>query len=158
MIDLQPSAHHVIVIEDDDPSRRTAVYTALSDAREIHCEHVTWDALERDHLRRPSIRLVVAVAGPTHARLLPLLESIDRDGVATPVIAILSEGDDELVQQAIRVADDFLFLPIRPLELRHRIARLVSGPCRAGDESDRALEDVSLSEVDRPQSRRSFAR
>jgi DNA-binding NtrC family response regulator len=147
VIHLQPSAHHVIVIEDEDPSGRAAVYSALSDAPEIHCEHVRWDALERDRLRRPSIRVVVAIAGPTHARLLPLLESLDRDGVATPVIAILPEGDDELVQEAIRVADDFLFVPVRLLELRHRIARLLSGPCRAGNESDRALEDISLSKL-----------
>jgi DNA-binding NtrC family response regulator len=147
VIHLQPSAHHVIVIEDEDPSGRAAVYSALSDAPEIHCEHVRWDALERDRLRRPSIRVVVAIAGPAHARLLPLLESLDRDGVATPVIAILPEGDDELVQEAIRVADDFLFVPVRLLELRHRIARLLSGPCRAGNESDRALEDISLSKL-----------
>jgi DNA-binding NtrC family response regulator len=147
VIHLQPSAHHVIVIEDEDPSGRATVYSAPSDAPEIHCEHVRWDALERDRLRRPSIRVVVAIAGPAHARLLPLLESLDRDGVATPVIAILPEGDDELVQEAIRVADDFLFVPVRLLELRHRIARLLSGPCRAGNESDRALEDISLSKL-----------
>jgi two-component system response regulator GlrR len=146
-MDLQPSAQHVIVIEDDDLSAQASVHAALAAAREIRCEHVRWDALERDQLRRPSIRVVVAVAGPTHARLLPLLESIDRDGVATPVVAVLSEGDDELVRQAIRVADDFLFVPIRPLELRHRIARLLSGACRSGDAFDRALEDIGLARL-----------
>src|SRR5262249_44364112 len=44
------------------------------------------------------------------------------------------------------VADDFLFEPIRAIELRHRIARLLSGP-RQADECERAIEDVAVSRL-----------
>jgi DNA-binding NtrC family response regulator len=46
-----------------------------------------------------------------------------------PIFAVVPvEADDALLQVVSRTADDFIFMPIRPVELRHRLRAILAEP------------------------------
>jgi len=145
---LEQWSHRVFVIEDDAESAPPPIYATLAGDRNLHCERATWDAIAREDIRDRALSVIVAVITGSHAVVSTFFESIERDAVATPVVAVVPDGDQDLVNLATKVADDFLCLPIRPLELRHRIARLLAGPREAyRNECDRLLDEVGMTRL-----------
>jgi DNA-binding NtrC family response regulator len=138
----------VVVIEDDGDSARAPIYATLAADAGLHCEHVPWDAVALDAIRDRTVHVIVAVITGSHGLVSSFFESIERDAVPTPVVAIVPDGDPDLINLAIRVADDFLCSPIRPIELRHRLARLLSGPRQDHrSASDRVIEEIGMTKL-----------
>jgi DNA-binding response OmpR family regulator len=139
---VAPPCHHVLVIEDGDEVAPQRVYNVVAQDPALRSRHVTWSALARSG-ETCDANLIVAVIAGAHTRIAPLLEAIERDNLLTPVVAVIPEGDEAIMSVAARLADDFLFSPIRPLELRHRVARLLSGPrADARGIADRLVEEI----------------
>jgi DNA-binding NtrC family response regulator len=71
--------------------------------------------------------LVVANAVDGGVKVAEFFNWLKRNPVSVPIFAILSSDDDALLRVATATVDDFLIWPIRPEELKSRIARLL-GP------------------------------
>jgi DNA-binding NtrC family response regulator len=145
---FERSSHRVVVIEDDIQSASMPIHATLASDRTLHCEHLTWDALAPESLRDRAFSVIVAVISGLDGVETAFFESIERDALGTPVVAIVPDEDQELVNLATRVADDFLCSPVRPFELRHRVARLLAGP-REDHRStcDRLLDEIGMTRL-----------
>jgi DNA-binding NtrC family response regulator len=143
---VAPSRCHALVIENDDEPAPQRVYEVLAQDATLSVQHVTWNAVARSGVGQYAVRLIVAVLAD--ARVAPILDAIERENLATPLIAVIPEGDEATLNVAARVADDFLFSPIRPLELRHRLARMLAGPrVDLRSVSDRLVEEIGMTKL-----------
>jgi two-component system response regulator GlrR len=117
----------VLVLEGGTDPPPSSVYAVLAEDHMLHCERAPWDAARFHHLRTPAVDLVVIVATAADKEVAAAFEALQQR-TSTPVIAIVPDGDEDVLRLAIRATDDFLFAPVRPLELRHRAHRLLGGP------------------------------
>jgi DNA-binding NtrC family response regulator len=80
-------------------------------------------------LGRRGEHLVIAVAVPDTPRVVRVFEWLNKNPIGTPTFAVLPiEPDEELLRLVLRTADDFIFPPVRAVELRHRVGRLLAEP------------------------------
>jgi DNA-binding NtrC family response regulator len=99
---------------------------------------VPWDSLAPEQLRSCHESLLLANAVPGTKRAIEFFRWLRENPISIPTFAILPEEDDELLQAAADVVDDFLLLPFRAGELRNRVTRLL-GPKYP------SLEDIQAS-------------
>ena len=130
----------VLVLEGGNDPLPSSVYAMLADDETLHCERAPWDAARFHHLRTPTVDLIVIVAAAGHQDLAAAFDALQRR-TATPLIAIVPDGEEDLLRMAIRATDDFVFTPVRPIELRHRAHRLLSGPRHDLESVRRRLTD-----------------
>jgi DNA-binding NtrC family response regulator len=116
----------VLVFDNGCRSATGDVYGTLADNGTLCCEDVSWDTAHLQDLRSAALLVVVATGGARDAACL-MLRSV-QDHAAAPLIAVVQDGDEELLRLAVEAADDFLFAPVRAIELRHRVERLLTGP------------------------------
>jgi DNA-binding NtrC family response regulator len=74
--------------------------------------------------------LVIANAVTGGARVAEFFQWLQSNPVSVPVFAILPADDGVLLRAATETVDDFLLWPIRPEELKTRIARLLGPPAQ----------------------------
>jgi DNA-binding NtrC family response regulator len=139
MHSIGDSRRRVFVIEGDRMSSPADVYDILARDTTLHCDRVAWDAAPFQHLR-PTIDLILVVAPMARDTIASVLEWLQQR-TAAPLIAIVPDGDEQLLRLAIGITDDFLFAPIRPIELRHRVERLLKAPRHDLEAVRRRLSD-----------------
>ena len=69
---------------------------------------------------------MVAVAVPGRPSVHDFFHWLAKTPIGAPTLAVLS-GDDDLMRAVVKAVDDFIVVPFRPVELQHRIARLLGG-------------------------------
>lgn len=133
----QPSFSH-----SDQPS-------LLPIASEWGCtQSVSWESVTGDVLSAGNHRLILvdAVSAPEKAEAF--FASLQSKPIAAPIFAVIPEEDDELLQLAAEVADDFLLWPLRPEELRRRITRILGSRPRELNELQASLTaEIGLSQL-----------
>jgi two-component system response regulator GlrR len=140
MLQILRSFRRVLVIEGDSESSSASVHLALAQDATLQCDRIGWDTVHLQDIGRHHLDLVVVVADAISDEVSSTFEWLERHATA-PVIAILPDGDEELLHLAISLTDDFLFAPIRPVELRHRAQRLLTGPRHDLEDARRRLVD-----------------
>ena len=136
----------VLVIEDGDQDG--CVWASLSLDRSLRCERASWHTVAPAVIEDPSLALILAVILGAHERVAAFVDAIRHGALAMPLLVVVPEGADDLCNLAMGIADDFLFAPIRPLELRHRVARILGAPRQDFDEvCERVLDDVGMGKL-----------
>jgi DNA-binding NtrC family response regulator len=92
-----------------------------------NARRASWDSFSPELLRSMKDSLVVANAVAGGARVTEFFQWLRSNPVSVPIFAILPADDGALLRAATETVDDFLLWPIRPEELKTRIARLL-GP------------------------------
>jgi len=140
-------AHRLLVIEDDNAREAAGVCTALSRAAEFRCTQLAWAAAGPTQLRSADAHGIVAVA--EGSRVLDFFFSLRASPIAKPTLAVLPQPTTETVAAAVsQTADDFVYSPIRPDELRHRLIRLL-GPPRSDLDAvrERLIREMGLMQL-----------
>jgi two-component system, NtrC family, response regulator GlrR len=118
--------HRLLVVEGEATSH-PSVHTTLAGDGAFDLQRVDWDEFAPMDLGRRGEHLVIAVVGPHTPRVASVFEWLNRNPIGTPTFAVLPvEADEELVRLVMRTADDFIFPPVRAVELRHRVGRLLA--------------------------------
>jgi DNA-binding NtrC family response regulator len=91
----------------------------------------TWDAFAPAEARSAKEHLIIAQAAAGEERATTFFHWLRDNSLPVPVFAILAADDSALFHAALETVDDFLLSPVRPDELKRRIARFL-GP-RAKD-------------------------
>jgi two-component system response regulator GlrR len=120
-------SRRVLFIEDVSPSLREECGLALNFVSEC----VPWDSPLPERLRRQPLDLVVAVAVPGRPSVHDFFQWLAKTPIGAPTLAVLS-GDDDLMRAAAKAVDDFIVVPFQPVELQHRVARLLGGETDEG--------------------------
>ena len=114
--------HRVLFIEDASSSFRKECGVVLNFVSEC----APWDSPLFERLRKQPLDLVVAVAVPGRPSVHDFFHWLAKTPIGAPTLAVLS-GDDDLMRAVAKAVDDFIVVPFRPVELQHRIARLLGG-------------------------------
>jgi DNA-binding NtrC family response regulator len=113
------------------------------------CERAAWASFDPERLRTCAADLIALVAAPNARCAFDTFEWLKHHPIASPTIAVLPENvDQQLLQMATAVVDDFVVRPVRPHEWRERIVRLI-GP-RAGEAvaiTDRLSNELGLTNL-----------
>ncbi len=92
-----------------------------------NARRASWDTFSPECLRAMKDSLVIANAVPGGGKVTEFFQWLRGNPISVPVFAIVPVDDCALLQVAMETADDFLLWPIRPEELKTRVARLL-GP------------------------------
>lgn len=140
----------LLVIEGDDPSSESAVCNMLVTGLSVCCARLSWDEFESG-IRLPKEADTIVASFVEHtARTAERLAELSQQAGATPIVAVLAADCDEHTLRKVReLADDFVVAPVRALELRHRIVRLI--PILNSDDastlSDRLAGSLALARL-----------
>lgn len=140
MQSIGSSSRRVLVIEGDRLSAPAEVHAILAADPMLRCERIGWDAAPFQNLHGTTDLSVVVVAAAPREPIVATLQWLQQR-TAAPLIAVVPDGDEQLLRLAIGVTDDFLFSPIRPVELRHRVERLLGAPRHDLETVRRRLSD-----------------
>jgi DNA-binding NtrC family response regulator len=94
----------------------------------VSAQHVEWTPLATIPIPMPELAadMTLLLADGEERRPADLLQAMLTRSYARPSIAVLPEGaDSSLIRLASQATDDFVFAPIRPSELCHRVVRLL---------------------------------
>jgi DNA-binding NtrC family response regulator len=140
------SYYRVLVI--DDQTRLSCVCASLAEERGLRCEPVPWEAAAQATISRSVFNLIIAVINAPHDRVTAFFDAVEREPAPAPIVAIVPDCDDGLVAMAARVAADFVFAPVRPFELRHRVARMLDErPADLDRTCDRLFDDIAMTRL-----------
>jgi DNA-binding NtrC family response regulator len=137
-----------ILIIDDEPNARLTFRLAL-EAEGYPVGEAGSGAAARERLRAEPFDLALLDLRLPDAGGLDLLEQLHEEGLATPVIIVTAYGSVPDAVRAMKLgAIDFLEKPVRPAELRGRVAEVVGGHhaaprARPGRPPGRAEEHTS---------------
>jgi DNA-binding NtrC family response regulator len=139
--------HHFLFVQEEHPTN-PALGVLLGGASTCH-RRVGWDAFDPVMLAGPTVDLVILVFDGDLERAIRVVETLGRDRPTVPVLAVLPvEPNEGLTELVLGVADDVVFPPIRPVELRHRVARLLAEPQRELEAvRQRLLAEVGLTNL-----------
>jgi two-component system, NtrC family, response regulator GlrR len=115
-------SRRVLFIEDLSSSLREECGAVLNFVSEC----ASWDSPLPERLRKQPLDLVVAVAVPDRPSVHDFFHWLAKTPIGVPTLAVLS-GDDDLMRAAVKAVDDFIVVPFRPIELQHRVTRLLGG-------------------------------
>jgi len=121
--------HRLLVIEGRTPSSPAQVLETLASDDSFACQRVRWDEFPAQDLERCRDDLIVAVTTEHETEAVAAFERFRQHPFAAPTFAVLpTRADAPLLRLVSTVADDFMFEPIHPVELRHRVGRMLSDP------------------------------
>ncbi len=121
--------HRVMVIGAAPQGVNGSLCSLLASEPTFSCETRTWGFFQPECLESWRGDLVVATADAEALGLLRLVNWMRGRTCRIPMLAILPDDLSEIILQTVREAvDDFMFAPVRSLELRHRLARLLGIP------------------------------
>ena len=92
-----------------------------------NARRTSWDSFSPEALRSMKDCLVIANAVAGGVKVTEFFQWLQGNPISVPIFAILPADDGALLHAATKTVDDFLLWPIRPEELKTRIARLL-GP------------------------------
>ena len=140
--------HHLTVVEDEPTDGHCGVFEVLNAEPSFHCVRVSWLDFQR---AGPALatELLVAVATSSSQPSTEALQWLACRKESVPALAVLpSEADASLLALATNVVDDFVLMPVRPLELQHRVGRFLSGGHGGRDElRERLLEEMTVARL-----------
>jgi DNA-binding NtrC family response regulator len=140
----------LLVIEGHDPSGDSFICHALDREPSVRCTRVTWRDLHPETLSLRRADAIVANLVDDNAAAAELLSGLCVRAGATPVVAVLgADCDEQTMAMARDLADDFVVAPVRALELRNRLVRLIPTASRddAASLSDRLAESLTLARL-----------
>jgi len=109
----------------------------------LHCERASWDRV-LEGLERCAVDVILAVVRAPAAEAAEVFRRLRQRTVSIPILAVLPEASDgEFIRCVTDTADDFTLWPVRELELRHRIARLLGSERVASELVQRQLTEVA---------------
>jgi len=119
------------ILEEDD-SQTTYLINILSDIRlneeTLHCESFTSGKKLRSSLRQETYDLVImdwTAADIDGIDVLEWLRNFQRSQV--PVMMLTSHGSEQDIARALAIgADDYVVKPLRPMEFKARVGRLLA--------------------------------
>jgi two-component system response regulator GlrR len=141
--------YRLLVLEESAVPAEASVCAALREDGTFRCELLRWDPLAADGLRRSDADAMIAVGIPQTAAVVSAFEWLRDHPLGIPIFAVLSaDAEDPLLRIATESVDDFVFAPIRPDELRHRLARVLA-PSRHDAEAVhwRLAAEIGLTEL-----------
>jgi DNA-binding NtrC family response regulator len=98
----------------------------LAPERGFTCDVVSWTTLAPETLPSYDTDVIVALAAADPLPARRLFEWLVHHPVPRPILAVLpAPADEALIESAASAADDFVLLPVRDEELRHRLARML---------------------------------
>jgi two-component system response regulator GlrR len=103
------------------------------------CRRRHWGTFLSDQLIVGDENLLVANAVPWSEEAVKFFQWLREHPVSIPTLAILPSEDNELLQVATEVVDDFLLFPVRGEEFRRRVARLIGRQPRAVEAASASL-------------------
>jgi len=133
-------AHRVVVIEDEGIPAVASVHVSLARDPAFACRRLSWDDVVPSALATMDEQLVIAVAVPPTPKIVSVFEALAESGLKTPILAVVPpDAEESVLRVALRAADDFIFPPIRPIELRHRLGRVLAEP---HDDAERVRQRI----------------
>jgi DNA-binding NtrC family response regulator len=118
---------HCLVIQNHLSEVDSHLRCVLTRERGFTCKLVSWSGLTPDALLDRDAELVVALAIPEVAPALRLFDWLARNRAPRPILAVLpAQADEALIESAVAAVDDFVLLPVKAEELRHRLARMLA--------------------------------
>jgi DNA-binding NtrC family response regulator len=121
--------HRVLVIENQHQAEFGSVSDVLGRTGAVDCRRLGWEQVDRQHLVGDDDDLIVAVGSRSEPRMPGVFEWLADHPISAPVIAVLPDLVDEaLVRLVLQTADDFIFPPLREIEVRYRVERILGSP------------------------------
>ena len=141
--------HHRLLVVEGEPTMFPSVRATLAGEGAFDLRRVGWDEFAPAEVGRGGEHLVVAVAVPNGPKVMGAFTWLNRNPSRVPTFAVLPiEADESLVTLVTRTADDFMFPPLRGVELRHRVGRLLGVPEQDLDEvRSRLREEMGLTRL-----------
>jgi DNA-binding NtrC family response regulator len=120
----------VLIVEGEAGSAPANVHESLSLEGAFVCRRITWTDVGQESFGRGDADLVLAVTTPSSPSLTTTFDRLRDRAIRVPLFAVLSfDTDDSLLRVVSSTADDFIFgPPVRALELRHRLQRVLAEP------------------------------
>lgn len=115
-----------LLVIDDGPMQINPGFHDLSTNMQFVYERVAWASFSAETINRHKAELILLVAMPEVPHCIVFLRRLQEGTIVTPSLAILpANANDEILRVASEACDDFLIAPLRPAELRQRIARVI---------------------------------
>jgi DNA-binding NtrC family response regulator len=110
---------------------------------------VTWESLSPKGLQNCQAQLIVPVATSPSEPPMAFFDSLRKEPVAIPTLAVLSnEATEELFRAAARVVDDLILWPVQKREFSFRAARLLGLESRNVESVEsRLLIEIGISQL-----------
>jgi len=112
------------------------------DLCDVSAETAAWTPAVRERLSARAVDLVVPVAHANLSAAIDLFGWLAGNPIGVPVLAVLPP-DGEVMRAAAAAVDDFIVTPLRPGELRQRIARLIGAEADGGAAMAAAHENLT---------------
>ena len=142
-------SQQLCVVESAAASPQTSLSRLLrpEDGFDCRCNH--WNSFSNTELNSSECRLLLAVAVPETAEAVRFFRSRPRELARIPTLAVLPcESDEEVLRTVSDAVDDLVFWPVRELELRERIKRLIGGRRPDIEAAHRSLtQELGLAQV-----------
>jgi two-component system response regulator GlrR len=148
LLEPPPMQHRLLVIEDETEGPDGGVHGALAAHDSFVCDRVRWADLAPESLGRHAADAVVAVADPEAARVASVCAWLAENPIATPTLAVVPvEAGDPFLHLVSQSADDVIFSPVRPVELRHRLIKVLEPRSELEVVRRRLLEEMGLTRL-----------
>lgn len=143
-MEAEPDAPHILAI-DDDPDLLQVLNTVLgfSGYRVTLCEDGE-EGLEQARADRPDL-IVLDVMMPGKSGIDVMMEvRADPDLENTPILFLSAVGDEAVVVQGLKGADDYVVKPFKTLELEARIRKILDREKAPAAPAGRAPERLAV--------------
>jgi two-component system response regulator GlrR len=122
------ASRRILVIEDRG-AHDLEVFPALVADLGSCCQRIDWGGVDPQNLSLSGAGVVVAAVGAATAQIEGVFEALCKNPIDIPLLAIVPiDAGDGLLRLIARIADEVIFAPVRPIELRHRLARVLREP------------------------------
>lgn len=118
-------ANGILIVEHPQSSLYCADQRMVLPAEWETPRHASWDVFSPEQLHKGTEKLVIANAVPGSDQAIDFFCWLQKNPVPVPIFAILPAEDGALMRAAMETVDDFLLWPVRPEELKRRIARFL---------------------------------
>ena len=118
--------HRVVIIRDlvNGPELRLEGFLPAEAGFRHH--HLTYNSNTSGEAGACGAHLLIALSAGGRDRFSAMLASLREGSPAAPLLAVLPEtADDDLLKTAVETADDFIVMPLRPVEFQRRVAKLL---------------------------------
>src|SRR5271169_3409792 len=120
--------HHLVVISDHAATSAQDLDRWLPRDAGLSQHHLDWHSATSEQIKGLNARLIIAIAAAEPARAVTLFRTLREWSPAAPILAALpNELDQDLLQAAAEIADDFMLWPPHESEFCQRVRRLLGG-------------------------------
>jgi DNA-binding NtrC family response regulator len=118
--------YRLVIIESEAASADANVLATLATEREYACHALDWSNATPESLTATDPHAVVAVARSPAPKVVDLLGWLRARCASIPTLAVLpKESEEPVLRVASASVDDFILSPVRALELRYRLQRML---------------------------------